>query len=54
MRKAPGAKASTDAMKARALGAAMGSVVKRERVRVDRHLAALWVAVIITFIVAVL
>lgn len=32
----------------------MGQEIRKERIRTLRHLVALWVAVVITFIVAVL
>lgn len=54
MKKAPGAKASVEAQKARLIGMVMGQEIRKERIRTLRHLVALWVAVVITFIVAVL
>lgn len=52
--KVKGFAASEKGKQAKLMGMAMASVIREERKRNARHLAALWVAVIITFIVAVL
>lgn len=54
MKKAPGAVRSADAQKARALGAAMGEVVRRERERNQRQFRLLWVGVVIAILLALL